>query len=42
MKNLSSRKIYAGILVLIIAGILLLTLSGYTNPIFDSASKTIY
>jgi rod shape-determining protein MreC len=39
MKNLNSRKIYAGILVLIIAGILLLTLSGYTNPIFDSALK---
>jgi rod shape-determining protein MreC len=39
MKNLSSRNIYAGILVLIIAGILLLTLSGYTNPIFDSALK---
>jgi rod shape-determining protein MreC len=39
MKNFSSRKIYAGILVLIIAGILLLTLSGYTNPIFDSALK---
>ncbi len=39
MKNLSSRKIYAGILVLIIAGILLLTLSGYTNPIFDSALR---
>lgn len=39
MKNFSSRKIYAGILVLIIAGILLLTLSGYANPIFDSASK---
>ncbi len=39
MKNLSSRNIYAGILVLIIAGILLLTLSGYTNPIFDSALR---
>jgi rod shape-determining protein MreC len=39
MKNLSSRKIYAGILVLIIAGILLLTLSGYTNPIFDTALR---
>lgn len=39
MKNISSRNIYAGILVLLIAGILLLTLSGYTNPIFDSALK---
>jgi rod shape-determining protein MreC len=39
MKKFSSRNIYAGILVLIIAGILLLTLSGYTNPIFDSALK---
>lgn len=39
MKNISSRNIYAGILVLLIAGILLLTVSGYTNPIFDSALK---
>jgi len=39
MKNINSRNIYAGILVLIITGILLLTLSGYTNPIIDNALK---
>jgi rod shape-determining protein MreC len=39
MKKISSRNFYAGILVLIIAGILLLALSGYINPVFDSALK---
>lgn len=39
MKKISSRSFYAGILVLIVAGILLLALSGYINPVFDSALK---
>jgi rod shape-determining protein MreC len=39
MKNILPRNIYAGILVFIIVGVLLLALSGYTNPIFDSALK---
>lgn len=39
MKKISSRNFYAGILILIIAGILLLALSGYINPVFDSALK---
>ncbi len=39
MKNIPPRNIYAGILVFIIVGVLLLALSGYTNPIFDSALK---
>lgn len=39
MKKISTRNIYTGILILIIAGVLLLTLSGYANPVFDAALK---
>ena len=39
MKKISSRNFYAGILILIITGILFLALSGYINPVFDSALK---
>lgn len=39
MKNLSSRNIYTGIFIIIIIGILLLTLSGYANPIIDQGLK---
>ncbi len=37
MKNISPRNIYAGILFLVIIGVLLLALSGYTNPLIDNA-----
>lgn len=39
MKKISSRNLYSGILVLIITGIIFLALSGYINPVFDSALK---
>lgn len=41
MKLLNSRNIYAGILVLIVAGVLLLALSGYINPIIDHGLKPL-
>lgn len=39
MKKISSRNLYSGILILIITGIIFLALSGYINPVFDSALK---